>query len=58
MKNKTIIVTGGSKGIGGSCARLFHKHNANVAIFDIDSTAGNRLAKELGERCIYVQCDV
>ncbi len=58
MKNRTVIVTGGSKGIGESCTRLFHSRGANVAIFDVDAIAGEKLAKELGERCLFVQCDV
>ncbi|RLD21394.1 MAG: hypothetical protein DRI69_04170 [Bacteroidetes bacterium] len=58
MNNKTVIVTGGSKGIGESCVRLFHEHDANVAIFDVDSEAGKKLSDDLGERCVFIQCDV
>ena len=58
MKNRTVIVTGGSKGIGESCTRLFHSHGANVAIFDVDSTAGKKLAEELSDGCIFLRCDV
>jgi NAD(P)-dependent dehydrogenase (short-subunit alcohol dehydrogenase family) len=30
--NKTVLVTGGSRGIGRACAQLFAKQNANVII--------------------------
>jgi len=58
MKNKTVIVTGGSKGIGESCAILFHEHDANVAIFDVDSEMGEKLSDKLGERSMFIHCDV
>jgi NAD(P)-dependent dehydrogenase (short-subunit alcohol dehydrogenase family) len=37
MKNKTVIITGASKGIGLACAKLFYKEGANVALLDISS---------------------
>ena len=54
---KTVIVTGGAKGIGGACSRIFYRNNANVAILDTDKI-GEQLAEELGERALYIQCDV
>ena len=32
IKNKTLIITGASQGIGEATARLFAKHGANVAL--------------------------
>ncbi|MCS6823617.1 MAG: SDR family oxidoreductase [Cytophagaceae bacterium] len=32
MKNKTIIITGGSSGIGKACAEIFGAHGANIVI--------------------------
>ncbi len=43
FKNKTIIITGGSKGIGAACGKSFYEAGANVCIFDLsnDHTANN-----------------
>jgi L-fucose dehydrogenase len=60
--NRVVIVTGGSKGIGEGCARVFCKEGAAVAILDIDDVAGRKLAEELSTlgpgraACFY--CDV
>jgi len=56
-KNKTVIITGGAKGIGGACATEFYAQGANVVILDIDKS-GATLAKKLGERALYIECDV
>jgi len=57
LEGKTAVVTGGSKGIGSACVRVLHAEGAAVAIFDIDDK-GSELAAELGERAIYIHCDV
>jgi len=36
LKNKTILITGGSKGIGKAIAQRFQKEGSKVIIFDID----------------------
>lgn len=56
--SKTAVVTGGAKGIGGACSRIFHKNNIQVAILDIDQKTGQSLADELGEGARYIHCDV
>ena len=56
--NKTVIVTGGAKGIGEGCATVFYRDNANVAILDMDEKTGRKLVNELGERAFFVKCDV
>ncbi len=45
-------------GIGAACCRLFAKNGAHVVIADIDRAAGQSLAAELGDRGLYVPCDV
>ncbi|PIC70832.1 3-oxoacyl-ACP reductase FabG [Sporosarcina sp. P16b] len=51
MKNqfdgKTVVVTGGSKGIGKGIAKVFSEQGANVAIISRDLTQGQKTAKEL-----------
>lgn len=47
FKNKTVIVTGGGKGIGKGTAIMFAQAGANVAIFDIDIPSANSLADEI-----------
>jgi NAD(P)-dependent dehydrogenase (short-subunit alcohol dehydrogenase family) len=57
FNNKTAIITGGAKGIGGACSRAFYRENAYVVILDIDPL-GQHVADELGDRALFIQCDV
>ena len=43
MKKKTVIITGGAKGIGYACAKMFSSENYNVVIIDNDILALNSL---------------
>ncbi len=52
---KTVIVTGGTLGIGAAIARCFHEKEAFVII---GARRDNGFAKELGERARFVQADV
>jgi NAD(P)-dependent dehydrogenase (short-subunit alcohol dehydrogenase family) len=54
---KTVLVTGGAKGIGEAGARAFAQAGATVVIADIDTAAGQALAAEL-PRAIFVKTDV
>lgn len=38
---KTVVITGGSKGIGAACVKLFADHGANVAVLDIEEESSN-----------------
>jgi len=61
LANKTVIVTGGSKGIGKNIALTFAKLNANVVISGRSETALNEALGELhtfNEKCIAVQGDM
>lgn len=44
---RVVMITGGAKGIGAGCARVFAQEGARVAILDVDVSAGERLAAEL-----------
>lgn len=54
MKDKTVIITGASKGIGLACATLFYAQGSNVVLLDVapdESGIGN-------VRWFYINCDV
>lgn len=56
--NKTVVITGGAKGIGAGCASVFYREGANVAILDVDDKAGSDFVEELGDRALFVKCDI
>ncbi len=61
IKDKTVIVTGGSKGIGKDIAITFAQLGANVVISGRNNQALEEALKELhsfNERCIAVQGDL
>jgi 3(or 17)beta-hydroxysteroid dehydrogenase len=45
---KTCLVTGAARGIGEAIARAFHREGGHLIITDIDESAGQDLAEELG----------
>ena len=56
MKTKrTVIVTGGNKGIGASISTVFYGNGYHVVI---GSRSDNGLTAELGERAMFVETDV
>lgn len=62
LKNKTVIITGASSGIGKSCAEQFAKKGANLVLGARQYVTLCELAQDLesryGIRAIAVQCDV
>ena len=55
---RTVIVTGGARGMGASHARGFVAEGANVVIADVLEQEGRTLAKELGVHAIFSRLDV
>jgi len=51
--NRTVIVTGGARGMGASHARGFAAEGANVVIADLLEQEGRALADELGDQAIW-----
>lgn len=58
FKNKTAVITGGAKGIGAGCATIFHREGANVVILDVDEEGGSELTSKLGNRALFIKCDI
>jgi NAD(P)-dependent dehydrogenase (short-subunit alcohol dehydrogenase family) len=57
LKGKNVLVTGGSKGIGLACARLFRAEGAKVAITSRSQANLDAAKKALGE-CYCVAADL
>jgi len=51
-------VAGGASGLGEATVRALHERGATVAIADLNDDKGQALASELGERAVFVHCDV
>ncbi|WP_321785508.1 SDR family NAD(P)-dependent oxidoreductase [Paraburkholderia sp. J94] len=49
LADRVVLITGGATGIGASFVEHFAAQGARVAFFDIDATAGEALADELGD---------
>ena len=59
FKNKNIIITGGSGGIGAETAKQMLEEGANVLIVDIDKDALEQTASEINSSRLHVfQADV
>jgi NAD(P)-dependent dehydrogenase (short-subunit alcohol dehydrogenase family) len=58
VQGSTFLVTGGSSGLGAACVRTLAGTGGKVLIADVNKTAGEALAAELGERARFVQTDV
>lgn len=62
FEGRCVIVTGGSKGIGEGCARVFCREGALVSILARGAEAGEKLAAELNDsgpgRAVFISCDV
>ena len=56
--HRTVIVTGGARGMGASHARGFVAEGANVVIADVLEQEGRTLADELGDHAIFFRLDV
>ena len=61
-ENKVVLVTGGSKGIGEGCVRVFVEAGAKVVFCARDEAAGQALAREVNARgggeAFFLRCDV
>jgi NAD(P)-dependent dehydrogenase (short-subunit alcohol dehydrogenase family) len=58
LKGKSTLITGAARGIGRAYAERFVEEGARVAIADINLSAAQKTAEEIGEAAIAVQIDV
>ncbi|QFT91869.1 3-oxoacyl-[acyl-carrier-protein] reductase FabG [Roseovarius sp. THAF9] len=58
MQDKTVLVTGASRGIGAAAARHFASLGANVVLAARSTSAIEEIASEIGDRALAVSCDV
>ncbi|HLE65671.1 MAG TPA: 3-hydroxyacyl-CoA dehydrogenase [Burkholderiales bacterium] len=56
IKNSVFLVTGGASGLGAATARMAAENGAKVVIADMQTEAGEKLARDLGGR--FAKCDV
>lgn len=58
LKEKKVLITGASRGIGASIAELFHKEGATLILSDVNDVDGKALAKRLNDKTEYITLDV
>jgi NAD(P)-dependent dehydrogenase (short-subunit alcohol dehydrogenase family) len=59
IQDKVIVITGGASGLGLATARyMVEDKGARVAILDLNDEAGRQAEADLGERAMYLRCDV
>lgn len=58
FSGKTVVVTGGAKGIGAGCSSVFHREGAQVVVLDVDEQAGIDFSRKHGKRAEFIRCDI
>jgi meso-butanediol dehydrogenase/(S,S)-butanediol dehydrogenase/diacetyl reductase len=58
FEGKVVLITGAASGIGAATARRFAGEGAKLMLADIDAEGGEALARELGQRAVFLATDV
>jgi NAD(P)-dependent dehydrogenase (short-subunit alcohol dehydrogenase family) len=58
IANQKVLIAGGASGLGQATARRLVSGGASVVIADMNASAGEALAKELGDRAAFAPTDV
>ncbi|KAI1843756.1 hypothetical protein JX265_001050 [Neoarthrinium moseri] len=58
LKGKTILLIGGSTGIGRAAVQIALDYGANVALGDWNEDEGRKVLEPFGERALFRKCDV
>ncbi len=58
MTEKTVMITGASRGIGADTARIFAAAGANVALLARGEVEISAIASEIGPQALAIPCDV
>src|SRR5260221_13896762 len=58
LRSKIAAISGGASGIGWATAQLLAEHGAAVALLDVNEDNGARAGAQLGQRGLFVDCDV
>ncbi len=58
LKDSVALISGGGSGLGEATAREFASAGAKIAILDLPSSPGAKVAESLGSNAIFVTADV
>ncbi|MEM6938904.1 MAG: SDR family oxidoreductase [Pseudomonadota bacterium] len=58
MTDKTVMITGASRGIGEACAHVFAEAGARVALLARSQDDIGRIAGKIGDKAIAIPCNV
>jgi NAD(P)-dependent dehydrogenase (short-subunit alcohol dehydrogenase family) len=58
LKDAVAVITGGGSGLGAATAHEFAERGAKVAILDLPSSPGAKLAEAFGDKGLFVAADV
>ncbi len=58
LEGKVAIITGAASGFGEGIAKRFAEEGAKVVVADLNFKGAERVAGEIGESAVSIQCDV